>query len=108
MYVQRAEGVDVFDLLQRDVLSLTQLDQVLDTVNDLEATDRVDGGDVARVEPAISVNRLCRLGLVLVVWDRVDGSVGACGMTGWNEQRGMTMNPRVQSSPRGTGLSVEK
>lgn len=82
---QRAQRVDVLDLgsscqrsssptdkrashlLEGDVFALTELNEVLDAVNDLEPPDRIDGGDVAAVEPAFLVDRLLALGLVLVV-----------------------------------------
>lgn len=54
-------------LLERDVLALAKLDEVLDAVNDAEASEFVDGADIARVEPALLVEQLLGLGLVLVV-----------------------------------------
>lgn len=60
-------------LLQRDVLALAELDEVLDAVDDAEAALLVDGGDVAAVQPAELVDRLLALRLVLVVWSPISG-----------------------------------
>lgn len=51
----------------RGALTLRQLDEVLDAVDDLDAAELIDEADVARAEPAVVGERLARLLLVLVV-----------------------------------------
>jgi hypothetical protein len=64
---QRAPGVHVFDLLGGDVLALGQLEDVLLAVHDLQGPGGHPPADVARVQPALPVERLRRLLRVLVV-----------------------------------------
>lgn len=58
---------DVLDLLDSHVLPLAQLEDVLLAVDDAEGPIRRDLANVARVEPALRVERLLGLLLVLVV-----------------------------------------
>jgi hypothetical protein len=46
---------------------LTELDEVLDAVDDPQPSEVVDGTDVARVKPSFLIDELLRLLLVLVV-----------------------------------------
>jgi hypothetical protein len=48
--------IHVLDALGRNVLALGELEHVLAAVDDREAAQRVDGADVARVEPAVGVD----------------------------------------------------
>lgn len=59
--------VDVLETLWRDVLSLCELEDVLNTINDLEAATAVDLGDITGAEPAILSHGLLGLLLVAVV-----------------------------------------
>ena len=54
-------------LFESDVFTLTELDQVLDAVNDPQPAELVNHAHVARVQPAFLVDQLTRLGLVFVV-----------------------------------------
>lgn len=49
------QGVFILELLRGDVFTLGKLEDVLDTVDDLDRTVRVDRADIAREEPALSV-----------------------------------------------------
>jgi hypothetical protein len=64
---QRWGAVYVLDPFDSDVFALGELDEVLDPVDDLEAAQVVDRGNVARSEPAVFREGLASLGLVLVV-----------------------------------------
>lgn len=68
-----AAHVDVLDALGRNVLALGELEHVLLAVDDLEAAHAVDLDDVARVEPAVGLDRLGRLVGVLEVLLEDDG-----------------------------------
>lgn len=59
--------VDVLETLWGDVLSLCELEDVLNTINDLEAATAVDLGDITGAEPAILSHSLLGLLLVAVV-----------------------------------------
>lgn len=82
----------------------------------LEAAGRVDGADVARVKPALVVERLLRILLVLVVAAliRVDTRCSESvertlpESKEGQQRRTKTLAPLTQSSPRGMGESVER
>ena len=61
------QRICVFDLLERDVLALRQLEQVLLAVDDLQPALGVKEANVARVQPAVGIERLGCVLLVLVV-----------------------------------------
>lgn len=56
--VDGVEGVNTLNLLQRNVLALAELDDVLHAVNDLQTASGVDLSDVAGVHPSIRVDGL--------------------------------------------------
>ena len=58
---------NVFDLLRGDVLSLTELEDVLLAVDEFESIALDDHADVSCVQPTSLVNRLLRLLWLLVV-----------------------------------------
>lgn len=62
-----AASKDALDLFDSDILALGELDQVLDTVDDTESSFGVDFCDIAGLQPAVGVDGLARLLLVLVV-----------------------------------------
>jgi hypothetical protein len=64
---ERGRAVHVLDPFDSDVFALGELDEVLDPVDDLEAAQVVDRGNVAGSEPAVFRESLASLGLVLVV-----------------------------------------
>ena len=59
--------VDVLETLWGDVLSLCKLEDVLNTINDLEAATAVDLGNITGAKPAIFSHSLLGLLLVAVV-----------------------------------------
>lgn len=61
------QGVFVLELLRGDVLTLGKLKDVLDTVDDLDRTVRVDHTDIAREEPALIVKGFSSLIFEFVV-----------------------------------------
>lgn len=54
-------------LLERNVLAIQRLDQVLLAVNDLDVAVPIEFANVARLEPAIRRERVLRLLVVLVI-----------------------------------------
>mmetsp|Transcript_26469 Transcript_26469/g.78604 ORF Transcript_26469/g.78604 Transcript_26469/m.78604 type:complete len:625 (+) Transcript_26469:373-2247(+) len=64
---ERAAYVDVLNLLRRDVLTLRHLEDVLLPVDDLEPASRDPRAHVAGVQPAVLIQHLTRLHLVLKV-----------------------------------------
>lgn len=58
-------GISLFDLLDSDVFALGQLDQVLDTVNDVKLPLLVHRGHIPRPEPTVIGEGL--LGLLLIL-----------------------------------------
>ena len=73
---ERTPRVRTLHLLRRNVLALRQLEQILLSVNDLQAPVRQPHPDIARVEPALLVNGLARLFLVLQVALEDIGTLG--------------------------------
>lgn len=60
--------VDVLDALGRDVLALSELEDVLAAIDDLEAAELVDLRNVASRKPPVRVDRLgCLLGVLIVL-----------------------------------------
>lgn len=70
-------GVYVLDLLGSNVLTLGELENVLLAVNDDEAAKLVEGGDITAVVPALLVQRLTRLLLVLIIAHKDIGAADA-------------------------------
>lgn len=79
--VEWVESVDTLDLLESDVFTLAELDDVLDTVNDLETTLSIDLSNVTGVEPAVNESLVGVLGVVEVSLEDV-GSADADLTTG--------------------------